>query len=107
MTLLAFFKAVRKAVGGNFPFISEAFHIPVSAGSMHPFGIGTSALHQFISTIKSITATGYGSPAKRFVDDNCFIFKNGEVRLVEKPGLGITVNEAKLEKYTTRNKEVV
>lgn len=84
----------------------EAFNIPISIGSMHPFGIGTAALHQFTSTIKSVTAVGYGEPLERFVDDivkeSCFVFKDGEVTVYRKPGLGIEVNLEKLEHYTTK-----
>lgn len=86
--------------------ITEAFHLSVSTGSMHPFGIGTAALHQFIGTLKSVSTTGYGAPLERFVDDivdeNCFAFKDGEVALTEKPGLGIVINQDKLKQYTTK-----
>jgi L-alanine-DL-glutamate epimerase-like enolase superfamily enzyme len=84
--------------------VARAFHIPVSTGSMHPFGIGTAALHQFVASLPSVSVSGYGSPAERFVDDivdeSCYSYENGVVTLIDKPGLGVSVNREKLKKYT-------
>lgn len=87
-------------------FVSESFHLEVSTGSMHPFGIGTAALHQFIASMNKVATTGYGAPLERFADDivdeNCFTFEDGVVKLFDKPGLGLEVNTGKLEKYTKK-----
>lgn len=84
--------------------IASAFHIPVTTGSMHPFGIGTAALHQFIASLPHVALSGYGCPSERFIDDlvdeTCYSYEKGVVSLVDKPGLGISVNREKLQKYT-------
>ncbi len=84
--------------------IAEAGDLLVSTGSMHPFGIGTAAIHHFVASMKSVNAVGYGSPNERFVDDivkdASYKFENGVVTLDDAPGLGIVVDEDKLKKYT-------
>jgi L-alanine-DL-glutamate epimerase-like enolase superfamily enzyme len=84
--------------------IAEAGDLLVSTGSMHPFGIGTAAIHQFVASLKSVNAVGYGSPAERFADDilkeASYKFEDGKVTIWDAPGLGIVVDEEKLHKYT-------
>ncbi|WP_080426119.1 mandelate racemase/muconate lactonizing enzyme family protein [Burkholderia ubonensis] len=77
----------------------------VSTGSMHPFGIGTAALHHFAAGIPELMTAGYGCPQERFVDDivdeACYRFSEGIVRLsTDRPGLGIVVNEEKVNRYS-------
>ncbi|WP_305783561.1 mandelate racemase/muconate lactonizing enzyme family protein [Symbioplanes lichenis] len=86
---------------------AECSGLQVSTGSMHPFGIGTAALHHFASSIPVLATTGYGSPAERFVDDivdeACYSFKEGVVTIgTDRPGLGVVVNEDKVRKYSSR-----
>ncbi|MCP1463403.1 mandelate racemase/muconate lactonizing enzyme family protein [Pseudomonas sp. S3E17] len=90
---------------------AEIADLQVSTGSMHPFGIGTAALHHFVSTLKNVATTGYGCPTERFVDDivdeSCYSFCDGQVKLsIDKPGLGVEVNEEKLLSYTSRYKSI-
>ena len=90
---------------------AEVSDLQISTGSMHPFGIGTAALHHFVSTLKNVATTGYGCPTERFADDiineTCYSFSNGKVTLsVDKPGLGVDVNEEKLFSYSTQYKVV-
>jgi L-alanine-DL-glutamate epimerase-like enolase superfamily enzyme len=86
--------------------IAEAADLQVSTGSMHPFGIGTAALHQFVASLKNVNAVGYGAPVERFADDivksASFKFEKGAVTIGDEPGLGIVVDEEKLEKYTIK-----
>jgi len=86
--------------------IAEAADLQVSTGSMHPFGIGTAALHQFVASMKMVNAVGYGAPEERFADDivksASFKFEKGSVTIGDEPGLGIVVDEEKLEKYTIK-----
>ncbi|WP_433616697.1 mandelate racemase/muconate lactonizing enzyme family protein [Dactylosporangium sp. CA-139114] len=84
---------------------AECAGLQVSTGSMHPFGIGTAALHHFAASVPLLTTTGYGSPSERFVDDivddACYSFKEGTVSVHnDYPGLGVVVNEEKLRRYT-------
>lgn len=86
--------------------IAEAADLLVSTGSMHPFGIGTAAVHHFVASMKTVNAVGYGSPAERFTDDivkkASYKFERGTVTLGDDPGLGIVVDEEKLAKYSVQ-----
>ena len=87
---------------------AEVADLQVSTGSMHPFGIGTAALHHFVATLKNVTTTGYGCPSERFVDDiideSGYSFRDGRVTLsIDKPGLGVNVNEEKVLCYSSRH----
>ncbi|NHL65989.1 hypothetical protein EIB72_06265 [Burkholderia ambifaria] len=91
--------------------IAEGFGLKVSTGSMHPFGIGTAALHHFAAGIPDLMTAGYGSPEERFaddiIDDACFKFKEGTVTLsTDRPGLGVSVNEDKVRKYSSHHSTV-
>ncbi|KQM54361.1 hypothetical protein ASE80_21965 [Pseudomonas sp. Leaf15] len=90
---------------------AEVADLQVSTGSMHPFGIGTAALHHFVATLKNVATTGYGCPAERFADDivdeSGYSFCDGRVTLaIDKPGLGVEVNEDKLLTYSSQCKVV-
>jgi len=86
--------------------VAECFGLGVSIGSMHPFGIGTAALHHFAAGIPNLVTAGYGSPYERFIDDitdeTCYDFKDGVVTIsTDRAGLGVVVNEKKLKKYSS------
>ena len=86
--------------------LAETFYYNISTGSMHPLGIGTAALQHFIASLPFFTTASYGSPMERLIDDitltTSFTFKNGVVTLNEQPGLGVTIDNNKLKKYTTK-----
>jgi len=75
----------------------------VNMGSEHPAGIGTAAMaHFWASTPQLIDSVGYGSPLERFTDDivkEPIKFKDGVVHLPEGPGLGVELDEDKLDKW--------
>lgn len=86
---------------------AEGMGLQISTGSMHPFGIGTAALHHFASSLNNVVTTGYGAPTERFMDDilddSCFTFRDGEVTIsAERPGLGVVVNEKKVQNYSSQ-----
>lgn len=73
-------------------------------GSMHPFGVGTSALHHFAASTPVVEepGIGYGSPLERFKDDiikDPIPFDNGVATVIDAPGLGVEIDENKLKKY--------
>lgn len=84
--------------------VAEAGAIPCSAGSRHPFGVGTAVIHHLVASTPCVKPPiGYGSPLERFVDDivvDPITIKNGEVSVPEGPGLGVELDLEKLKKYT-------
>ena len=82
---------------------AELADIGVSLGSAHPFGVGAAALHHFVaSTAWASTPIGYGRPQERVVDDiitEVIPMENGEVTVLEKPGLGVELDEKKIKQY--------
>lgn len=76
---------------------------------MHPFGIGTAALHHFAAASKTLSVIGYGSPLERLTDDivkeSCYDFRRGDVTIFEKPGLGFEIDSNKLKKYCKKHEE--
>jgi len=82
---------------------AELADIGISLGSAHPFGVGASALHQFVaSTAWASTPIGYGRPQERVVDDiirETIPMENGEVTVLDKPGLGVELDEGKVKQY--------
>ncbi|WP_082707058.1 mandelate racemase/muconate lactonizing enzyme family protein [Pseudomonas sp. EpS/L25] len=86
---------------------AECSGLRVSTGSMHPFGIGTAALHIFAAGISDLMTAGYGSPSERFADDvvdeASYRFENGTVKINnDRPGLGVLVNKSKVQRYTSK-----
>lgn len=98
------FKSGGLYISKKIQYIAEAADLTVSTGSMHPFGIGTAAIHHFVASMKNVNAVGYGAPSERFADDivksASFKFEKGTVTLGDEPGLGVVVDEEKLAKYT-------
>ncbi|MBI4194254.1 MAG: hypothetical protein HY526_04160 [Betaproteobacteria bacterium] len=85
--------------------MAEAAGMGVLMGSKHPLSPGTSAIIQFAAALPCVhEVLGYGSPLERLADDICDppleMNKDGTVSLPEGPGLGVTVSEEKLRKYT-------
>jgi muconate cycloisomerase len=74
-------------------------------GCMIETGVGTAAYLQFAASVPSLP---YGSELfgplllKDDIIDDPIIFKNGYVFVPEKPGMGVTINLKKLEKYRRR-----
>lgn len=82
---------------------AELADVGISLGSAHPFGVGASALHQFVaSTAWASTPIGYGRPQERVVDDiitETIPMENGEVTVLDKPGLGVELDDGKVKQY--------
>lgn len=87
--------------------ITETADIPCIVGSMLPLGVGTAAIHHFVTATRNISEAGgvYTTPLDHFVDD---IVKEpqrpekGVIRVSEKPGLGVELDQEKIEKYRLR-----
>lgn len=84
--------------------VAEAGGLACSIGSMHTFGVGTAAIHHFVSATKEVgDPIGYGTPLELFVDDivtEPIQLVNGTVTVPDKPGLGVELDEEKLKKYS-------
>ena len=85
--------------------MAEAAGMGVLMGSKHPLSPGTSAIIQFAAALPCVHGVlGYGSPLERLVDDICDppleMNKDGTVSLPAGPGLGVTLSQEKLRKYT-------
>jgi len=82
---------------------AELADIGISLGSGHPFGVGAATLHHFVaSTPWANTPIGFGIPQERLVDDiitERIPMENGEVTVLEKPGLGVELDEKKVKQY--------
>ncbi|NET10333.1 MAG: hypothetical protein F6K16_37665 [Symploca sp. SIO2B6] len=91
--------------------IAEAGGLACNMGSKHTFGVGTAAIIHFCAAHSIvIEPLGYGSPLERFTDDiivDEIPFKDGIVSLPEGPGLGVTLDDAKLKKYSDGSPLVV
>jgi len=73
-------------------------------GSKHPFGVGTAAVAHFCAAHPMVEQPlGYGAPLERFVDDILeapgIHFEKSLLHVPQGPGLGVTVDQSKLEKY--------
>jgi muconate cycloisomerase len=72
-------------------------------GSMHTFGVGTAAIHHFAASTPEVSEPiGYGSPLDRYRDDivtEPASVEGGRVTVPERPGLGVELDEEKLERY--------
>lgn len=85
--------------------IAEAAGMGVLTGSKHPLSPGTAALLHFAAAVPCVHGVlGYGSPLERLTDDICDppldMNKDGTVTLPKGPGMGVTLSEEKLRKYT-------
>ncbi|MCP2731112.1 mandelate racemase/muconate lactonizing enzyme family protein [Limnofasciculus baicalensis] len=91
--------------------IAEAGGLACNMGSKHTFGVGTAAIIHFCAAHSIvIEPLGYGSPLERFTDDiivETIPFKEGIVSLPEGSGLGVTLDETKLKKYSDGSPLVV
>lgn len=83
--------------------MASAAGLRCSLASGHPLGIGTAALgHLAASTPTIQEPIGYGAPRERLVDDilkEDIPFSNGEVSMLQGPGLGVEIDDDKLNKY--------
>lgn len=85
--------------------IADAAGMGVLTGSKHPLSPGTAALLHFAAAVPCVHGVlGYGSPLERLTDDICDppldMNKDGTVTLPTGPGMGVTLSEEKLRKYT-------
>ncbi len=84
--------------------VAEAAGLACSIGSMHTFGVGTAAIHHFVSATKEVEEPiGYGTPMEYFVDDivtEPIQLVDGTITISEKPGLGVELDEEKLKQYS-------
>lgn len=83
---------------------AEAAGLGVSMGSKHPLSLGLAAILHFAAGTKAVRdPLGYGSPLERLADDVCTtpieMNPGATVDLPVGPGLGVTVDDAKIEKY--------
>jgi len=90
---------------------ARAAGLACNMGSKHTFGIGTAAILHFCAAIRHVSEPlGYGSPLERFVDDvieEQIPFADGIASLPPGTGLGVTLSEEKLARYTVGSKRVV
>ena len=84
--------------------VAEAAGMACNLGSKHTFGVGTAALLHFAASHPYISEPlGYGSPLEYFSDDiikEKIPFSDGMVSLPEGIGLGVTLDDDKLAKYS-------
>lgn len=84
--------------------IAEAGGLRCNMGSKHTLGVGTAAIVHFAAAMPAIQdPIGYGSPLERFADDvirERIPFHRGRVHLPEGPGLGVSLDEARLARYS-------
>jgi L-alanine-DL-glutamate epimerase-like enolase superfamily enzyme len=85
--------------------IAESAGMGVLMGSKHPLSPGTSAILHFAAAVPCVhEVLGYGSPMERLADDVCDppieMNQDGTVTLPGGPGLGVTLSQEKLRRYT-------
>jgi len=86
----------------------EAAGVRCTLGSMLPLGIGAAAIHHFALHARNvdIECSGvYGSPLDYYQDDlvhGSMVGKDGVIRACDAPGLGVRLDEAKLERYSVQ-----
>lgn len=87
--------------------IADSAGMGLSIGSEHPAGPGTAALRHFCSAVALVgDPIGYGAPLERFDGDiitEDLTVDNGYVSPPHGPGLGVELDEARLEKYKARH----
>ena len=92
--------------GKQMAAVCQAAGVPCSLNSRHPLGVGTAAIHHFAASTPWVrTPTGYGGPLERLPDDivdEPVVLQNGEVTISDRPGLGVELDKAKLEKWAVR-----
>jgi L-alanine-DL-glutamate epimerase-like enolase superfamily enzyme len=83
--------------------IAEAAGLRCTIGSKHPFGVGTAILDHFVAATNEVEdPIGYGSALERFGDDiitEPIQVEDGYITVLEKPGLGVELDEEKMAKY--------
>jgi len=91
--------------------IARKAGLACNMGSKHTFGVGTAAILHFCAAIGHVCEPlGYGSALERFVDDVIeeeIPFANGIASLPQGAGLGVTLCEEKLARYTAGTKRRV
>ncbi|MDA0814382.1 MAG: mandelate racemase/muconate lactonizing enzyme family protein [Verrucomicrobia bacterium] len=87
--------------------IADSAGMGLSVGSEHPAGPATSALRHFCAAVALVDEPiGYGAPLERFEGDiitKDLTVDNGQVSPLHGPGLGVELDEAKVEKYKAKH----
>ncbi|HLJ58465.1 MAG TPA: enolase C-terminal domain-like protein [bacterium] len=82
---------------------AEAAGLPVTLGSKHPLGPGTAAILHFAAALPNLSEpVGYGTPRERLADDiitHDIEMIDGIVAVPQGPGLGVTLDPGKVERY--------
>jgi muconate cycloisomerase len=87
--------------------VARAAGLSCNLGSKHTFGVGTAAIAHFCAAHPEVLEPiGFGSPLEYFVDDillEPIPFERGILTVSEGHGLGVTIDEKKLERYAERS----
>lgn len=85
-------------------------NIPLWIGGMLETGVGKAFLDH-LSTLDAVTLPGDNSPQTRYYDEDIVIggstFKNGIITLNNSSGIGVDIDDEKLNKYTVEKIEIV
>ena len=99
------------AEGRRMVEVARAAGLACNMGSKHTFGIGTAAILHFCAAIEHVSEPiGYGSPLERFEDDvivDPIPFAEGTASIPSGSGLGVTLDEDKVRRYTVGTKRLV
>jgi muconate cycloisomerase len=82
--------------------ICEAEGLGIQGGTSTPSGVGLRAVHQFTATLPEVIRGCHGSPLARAVDDivvNPVDAYASSISISDEPGLGVELDEAKVEQY--------
>jgi len=86
--------------------VAEAAGIPCLLGSMVELGIGTAAGLHFVAATKNVCLPNYIVGTLMHKDDVIkeeFVLKDGCLEVPDRDGLGVTLDEKKIEKYRVRS----
>jgi o-succinylbenzoate synthase len=82
--------------------VAEAAGIPCLLGSMVELGIGTAAGLHFVAATKNVCLPNYIVGTLMHKDDiieEKFVLEDGSLEVPDRDGLGVTLNEEKVDKY--------
>jgi len=81
--------------------LARSHYLPVHNGTQADMQVGSAAAAQFACTYNAVHAHEFSSflDAKDHVADRDLVIKNGELLIPEGPGIGLTIDPAKLKKY--------
>jgi O-succinylbenzoate synthase len=85
--------------------LCQQFNLPMWCGGMYESGIGR-AFNAFVAALPGFTLPADCTPPERaygfdLIDPPLSFNGNGEMVVPSGPGLGVTVNEARISEYST------